>query len=103
MKFQTIKVYRWGDIKEEIFNRMGITPEKFNNYYGLNLWGICVEYLFPPFAVDSIVEVFPFYDQLEFERVAEYLGGRRDFLVTYNEVMTELAGGDDLGVYVKFG
>lgn len=103
MKSRTIVVYEWGDIQEEICNRMSIDPGEFHSYHGHNLWHLAIDALLPSFRNGSILEVYPFYDEEDFDYAIEKHGEEtRPFFQAYDDLLKELGGKEDQGVWVEF-
>ena len=104
IKGETVTVYEWSDIQDEICDVMGIPRDKFRDYHEIvggdykDLWHVAVDSVVPDnMSNGTIVTMWPIDDIKWVIKSGEEW--TRPFFEAYNTVMEEL---DDNGVLVSF-
>lgn len=104
VKGETVTVYDWFDIQNEICDVMGIPRDKFSNYHEIvggdykDLWLVALDSVVPDNMSNGvIVTMWPIDDIKWVIKSGEEW--TRPFFEAYNAVMEEL---DDNGVLVSF-
>lgn len=99
----TVQIYNWFDIQNEICRVMGIERDKFRNY-GItqrDLWHVALDTVIPDqMANDTVVRMHGLYD--DYDYIVEEQGEwTKPFFDVYQSVFKEIDP-EDKGVWVKF-
>lgn len=105
IKGETVTVYNWCDIQNQICDVMGISRDKFRDYHEIvggdykDLWHVALNSVVPDNMSNGVVVTMWPLDDIEWvvKRIQEEWA--RPFFEAYNTVMQEL---NDNGVLVSF-
>lgn len=109
VKGETVTVYDWFDIQNEICDVMGIPSDKFRDYHEIvggdykDLWHIALRWVVPDHMANDTIVTMWLVDDIDWI-MREGRGGAewaRPFFEAYNTVMKDLDP-NDKGVLVRF-
>ena len=104
VKGETVTVYSWRDIRNEICDVMGIPRDKFRDYHEIvggdykDLWHIALRWVVPENMSNGVIVTMWPVDDIEWVIKSEE-EWTKPFFEAYNAVMEEI---DATGVLVRF-